>query len=175
MGPKVTNSSDQFQPRAHCSLCIVLMRFGIPEIHQHAVAHVFSHKSAKATHGLGNALLISRNDLAQILGVHSRGECRRSDEVREHHRDLPALGSVPRQTGGIRRNSDLVCLKVSNRTQHFAAIAENDAQFLQVVVSQVREDLEINAVFGKALRVLGHAELFEPFCNSLHCGPLRIS
>ena len=49
---------------------------------------------AKATHGHGNALLISRNDLAQILRVHSRGECCRADKVREHHGDLAALGGV---------------------------------------------------------------------------------
>jgi hypothetical protein len=30
----------------------------------------------QATHGLGDAFLISRNDLAQILRVHARGERR---------------------------------------------------------------------------------------------------
>src|SRR5215468_9725803 len=33
---------------------------------------------------------------------------------------------------------------------------------------------ETNPVFSKTLRVLGHAELFEPVGNLLHRGPLRI-
>ena len=41
----------------------------------------------------------------------------------------------------------------------------------QVLIGQVGKDREINAVLGKALRVLGHAELFEPVRNLLHCGP----
>ena len=32
----------------------------------------------------------------------------------------------------------------------------------------IREDREINAVFSKTLRVLGHAEFFKPVCNLLH-------
>ena len=35
-------------------------------------------------------------------------------------------------------------------------------------VGQVGKNREINAIFGKALRVLGHAELFEPIANLLH-------
>ena len=61
---------------------------------QHAVAHVFGDEAAEAAHGLGDAFLIRRNDLAQVLRVHARRECRRPDQVREHHRDLAALGSV---------------------------------------------------------------------------------
>jgi hypothetical protein len=44
----------------------------------------------------GNALLIGRDDLTQILWVHARGQCRRTDKVREHHRDVPALGGFLR-------------------------------------------------------------------------------
>ena len=60
-------------------------------------------------------------------------------------------------------------------SEYAQCFAENNAQLLQVVISQVREDREINSIFGKTLGVLGHAELFEPFCNLLHRGPLRIS
>ena len=37
-----------------------------------------------------------------------------------------------------------------------------------MLVGQVGKNREINAIFGKALRVLGHAELFEPIANLLH-------
>ena len=52
----------------------------------------FATNPPKRLHGLGDAFLIGRNDLAQVLRVHARGECRRTDQVREHHRDLAALG-----------------------------------------------------------------------------------
>ena len=47
---------------------------------------------------------------------------------------------------------------------------EKDADVLKVLIGQMAERLGSNAVFGKALGVLGHAELFEPVRNLLHCG-----
>ena len=85
---------DQLQPRPYRPLGIVLMGLRIAEVDEHAVAHVLRHEPAEALDGLGDALLIGRNDLAQVLRVHARGERRRTDEVREHHCDLAALGGV---------------------------------------------------------------------------------
>jgi hypothetical protein len=62
---------DLFQPRPDRSLGIILMGLRIAEIDQHAVAHVFRHEPAEPLHSLGDALLISGNDLAQVLRVHS--------------------------------------------------------------------------------------------------------
>jgi len=76
------------------------MGLRITEIDEDAVAHIFRHEPAEPAHGLGDAFLISRNNLAQILGVHARGEGRRADKVREHHRDLAAFGGIMR----LRRN-----------------------------------------------------------------------
>ena len=45
---------------------------------------------------------------------------------------------------------------------------EQDAKILEVLIGQVAKDRDINAVLGKTLRVLGHAELFEPVRNLLH-------
>ena len=88
---------DQLQPRPHRPLGVVLMGLRIAEIDQHAVAHIFRHEPAEAAHGLGDAFLIGRNDLAQVLRVHAGGERRRADQVGEHHRDLAALGGVLRR------------------------------------------------------------------------------
>jgi hypothetical protein len=41
-----------------------------------------------------------------------------------------------------------------------------------MLIGQVGENRQINAVFSKTLGVLGHAELFEPVRNLLHCGAL---
>ena len=61
---------------------------------QDPVAHELRHKPAEALHRLSNALLVGRNDLAEVLGVHARRQRCRTDEVREHHRHLAALGAV---------------------------------------------------------------------------------
>ena len=94
VGLQIAHCRDQLQPCAHRPLGVVLVCLRIAEVDEHAVAHVLRHEAAEATHGLGDAFLIGRNDLAQVLRVHARGECRRTDEVREHHRDLAALGGV---------------------------------------------------------------------------------
>jgi hypothetical protein len=47
-----------------------------------------------------------------------------------------------------------VSFELGDRSQHFAAITENDAQFLQILIGQVRKYREINAVFSKPLHVL---------------------
>src|SRR6516164_869794 len=73
----------------------------------------------------------------------------------------------PRGSGRRRVNG---LAEVGDRAKHFAPITENDAQLLQVLISQIGKDLKIDAVLSKALRVLGHAEFFEPIRNLLHCG-----
>ena len=67
-----THRCDQFQPRPYRPLCVVLMGLRIAEVHQHAVAHVLRYEPAEALHGLGDALLIGGNDLAEVLRVHTR-------------------------------------------------------------------------------------------------------
>jgi hypothetical protein len=47
---------------------------------------------------------------------------------------------------------------------------EKDADVLKVLIGQVAERLGSNAVFGKTLDVLGHAEFFEPARNLLRRG-----
>ena len=67
---------DQLQPCAHRSLGVVLVSLRIAEVDQHAVAHVLRDEAAEALHGLGNALLIGRNDLAEVFRVHARRQRR---------------------------------------------------------------------------------------------------
>ena len=60
--------------------------------------------------------------------------------------------------------------KLRDRRQHLSSMAEQDADLLKVLVGQVAKDRDIDFVLGKALGVLGHAELIEPLRNLLHCG-----
>ena len=47
---------------------------------------------------------------------------------------------------------------------------EQDTNVLEVLIGQMAESGGSNSVFSKALRVLGHAELFEPIRNFQHGG-----
>ena len=94
MGLQATYSSDQLQARTYGSLGVVLVSLGIPEIQQHAIAHVLRNEAAEALHGLGDALLVGGNDLAEVFWVYPSGERCRADQIGEHDRDLAALGHV---------------------------------------------------------------------------------
>ena len=76
VGLQSTYSSDQLQPCAHGPLCVVLVGLRIAEVDQHPVAHVLRYEAAEALHGLRDALLIGRNDLAEVFRVHARRERR---------------------------------------------------------------------------------------------------
>jgi hypothetical protein len=52
------------------------MGLGITKIDQHPIAHVLRNEAAEALHGLGDAFLIRRNDLAEVFRVHARGQRR---------------------------------------------------------------------------------------------------
>ena len=91
---KCRHRRDQLQTGAHGALGVVLMGLRIAEIDQHAVAHVFRHEAAEAANRLGNAFLIGRNDLAQVLRVHAGGERGRADQVGEHHCNLAAFSGL---------------------------------------------------------------------------------
>ena len=76
VGLQSTYRSDQLQPCAHGPLCVVLVGLRVAEVDQHPVAHVLRYEAAEALHGLGNALLIGRNDLAEVFRVHAGRERR---------------------------------------------------------------------------------------------------
>ena len=69
MGLQIGYSSDQLQSCAHCPLGVILVRMGVAEVDQHPVAHELRDETAEATHGLRDALLIGRNDFAEVFRV----------------------------------------------------------------------------------------------------------
>ena len=81
---------------------------------------------------------------------------------------LAALGGVTRCSDWCYLQSSrfLSCFAVGqlgDRAQHFAAVTKRfDPDLLEILIGQLNENCEINIVFSKALRVLGHAELFKP-------------
>jgi hypothetical protein len=91
LGGEPADRVDDTEPGASRALGIVLMRLGIAEIDQHAVAHIFGDKTAKAAHGVGDAAVVGADDVTQILGIEAGGQRRRTNQVAEHHRQLPPL------------------------------------------------------------------------------------
>ena len=64
VGLQATHSSHQLQPRAHGSLCVVLVRLRITKVDQNPIAHVLRNETSEALHGLCDAFVVGRNDLA---------------------------------------------------------------------------------------------------------------
>jgi hypothetical protein len=74
-------------------------------------------------------------------------------------------GRLRRGWGGVSKRPD--------RAQHLAAMTNGDAKPVKVLFCQLGKNVEVNVVFGKTLRVLGHTEFFQPVRNLLHRGYQR--
>jgi len=61
--------------------------------------------------------------------------------------------------------------KAPGSREAFSAWRRVRRRVFKMLIGQVGENREINAVFSKTIRVLGHAELFEPVRNLLHRDP----
>ena len=73
---QLADSSHQLQACSDGPLCIVLVRLRIAEIDQNPIAHVLRYEAAEALHGLRDALLVGRDNLAEVFRVHASRECR---------------------------------------------------------------------------------------------------
>src|SRR4029079_13045874 len=111
----------------------------------------------------------------QILWVERGRERGRANEVGEHHRQLATLGlvspswlDIQERRRGFYGSRDVA--EIADRMPHFQPVAERNAKVFEMLVGQVGENGHVNVVLGKPLRVLGHAELFEPVRNLLHRG-----
>jgi hypothetical protein len=118
------------------------MGLRVPEVDQHAIAHVLRYEPAEALHGLGDALLIRGNYFTEVFGVHPCRERSRPHEVREHHRDLTAFGRIAllrgnrcRRCSGVRRSGFLDVIQRGNRAQQQTSMTKGGhSEFLQVYV-----------------------------------------
>ena len=76
----------------HPPFGVVLMRLRVTEINQDAITHVPGHKAVGFGDYFGDGTVICADDLAVILGIEARGECRRADQIAEHYRQLSTFG-----------------------------------------------------------------------------------
>ena len=78
----------------------------VAEIDEDAVAHVLRDKAVVAPDRGTAPVLIRRDHIAQIFGVHPGRECGRSHQVAKHHGQLAALGLRRRGDRGWRDRCD---------------------------------------------------------------------
>src|ERR1700690_3589740 len=128
------------------------------------------------------ATVVRTDDLLHVLGVEPGRERGRTNEVAEHDRELAALGVVQRaQRGrsrcgcGTYRNALLNGFEIGNRAQQLPAMAEQDAQLLQILIRQIGEDAEIDSVLTKRPCVLLQTDPAEPIIDVQVQSPALLS
>ena len=137
---EATDSVDGAQTRPDCPLGIVLMRARVAKIDQDAVAHVPGDEAVEPGDHLSDGAVIRGDDLAQILGIETRRESGRADQIAEHHRKLPTLCAVTDRRSLTDRRSPLQRRrggKRRNRLQQSLAVAEHDSQLLKIGFGQL--------------------------------------
>jgi hypothetical protein len=162
----VANRVDDTKSGADRALGIVLMGSRVAEIGEHAVAHVFRDKPVGAPDDIGNSAVVGSNDLAQILGVEPSRELGRTDQIAEHHRQLPAFG-----IGGSRgivgrrnhRRGGRRSAERSNCGEELAAMTDRShADADQVVGRQLRQHFVIDIIVSECGRVSFEPQLAQP-------------
>ena len=163
---------DHAEPGADRPLGVVLVRPRIAEIRQDAVADVVADMAAIAADHLDAGFLEALHDVAQILRIEPGRELGRADQVAEHHGQVAALGQGDRAHRRGRRRGRLHggLAEGGNRAQQLLAVAERDAERGQVLVVEIRQDVEIDVVVGEDGSVAAEAELLEPLIDLRHLG-----
>jgi hypothetical protein len=143
---------DDGEPSPHGALGVVFVRLRITEIGEHAVAHIFGDEAAVALDRRRAAAMIAPDDLAHVLGIEPRRKRRRTDEVAEHHSEMTALGDVRM---GLRGHGDCGFRRSFRRTQacdrfeQALAVSEGHAEFFEVAVRQLTQDLGVDVILVK--------------------------
>src|SRR5271156_3983717 len=110
------------------------------------------------------------DEIAPVLGVEFRGDARRPDEVAEHHGEVAALRGVLRRWGsGLRRLGRWILLgrlargKLPDRPQNLQTMPERDAEVLQMLVLEFRQNVGVDFALAKNRLVLPEPEAPQPF------------
>jgi hypothetical protein len=76
--------------------------------------------------------------------------------------------------GGGQRRTVLDSRAVGDITQQFAAVSDHDTELFQILIRQLRENVEVDTILNEALSVLSKLERFQPIGYSLcHWLPQR--
>jgi len=89
--PERTHALEDFESAANGPLCLVLMRSGIPEVHNNAVTEVLRYMAFFGQHRLAADLLIPGHQISEILRVKQLRQFCGPHDVAEEHGDLAAF------------------------------------------------------------------------------------
>ena len=79
--------------RRYRALRVVLIRFRKSEVNERTIPHVASDEAVEPGHDAPDAFLVGDDDFPQIFRIEPQAEHGRADQIDEHHRQLPALGT----------------------------------------------------------------------------------
>ena len=154
----------------HGPLGVVLLRPRIAEERHQPVAEPLQHMAAEPAHRVRRLVEIGVDEAAPVFRVELRGEARRADEVAEHHGNRAALGGDFRGFGGVvpekaaaHRLGRRRRRQCGDRGEQHAPVAYGrDADLLQVLDRQVREDRLPDPVVAKRSLIFAKAETAKP-------------
>lgn len=72
-------------------------------------------------------------------------------------RELPTAQRCPHCPAPLRRGKLARFVRLADGCEHLALVSQRDAKLFQVLVRQMLQDRDANAVFDKALGALGRA------------------
>ena len=71
MGFELSYGHDHFEPRPDSLFRVIFVCLGIAEIDNHPIARVRRHEAAEALYSLRNAVVVGRNDFAEVFRIHA--------------------------------------------------------------------------------------------------------
>ena len=125
------------------------MRSRVAEIGEHAIAHVPGDEPVELADDVGDSAKVFVDNLAQILGVEPRGERGRANEIAEHYRERPALGSWCSR--GLLRCGINMAAQRGDRFEKLAAVAsKHDTEVLEILCCELGQRVPIYFVVAES-------------------------
>ena len=131
---------------------------GIAEIGEYSVAHKPGETAVVNGNHPRAGGPIGADHLPHVLGIEASRERSRAYQIAEHDGEVASLGIVLKR----RLGDQFALIEFGDRAQHFASMAEQDTEPVEVLVRQFGKDTKINPVLGKTQRVLSKTKLLEP-------------
>ncbi len=167
------NRGNDIQSRPHGSLGIVFVRARIAEIGQYPVASKIPDEAVIGQHDTGACGVIGIHHRVHVLRIESGRQRSGAHQIADHHREVTAFALATRWRfdHGFSRSRS-ASIKVRDRTQDLAAMTQQNAEVLEVLLFQIADDGEVNGVVREALRVLTQAYRCQPLGNAFHGSPV---
>ena len=130
------------------------------EVGQNAVSQELRDVAFQSCNLSGHRVLVGPHDIAQVFGIDPSAEIGRADEIDEHERQLTALGRWGRPSRRPVRRLE------ADGIENLPPVADSlDADLLEIINRQARQDLKIDAIILEHLLIGLQAEAVQPFSD----------